>query len=50
VVHIDVDGVCDCSAFIIEVATEDYLISDLKLRGLDTPDVGLGIDSENPGE
>ena len=44
------DHVCDRSAFVIEVATEDYLISDLKLRGIDTPDFCLGINPENPGE
>jgi hypothetical protein len=49
-VDIGFDHVRDRSAFVIEVATDGYQISDLKLGGIDTPDFGLGINSENAGE
>ena len=44
------DGVCDGSTFVIDVATDGYLIADLKRGEIYAPDFCLGINSENPGE
>ena len=44
------DGVRDRNAFVIDVATDSYEISEMKLGGIYTPDFCLGINSENPSE
>ena len=46
---IGLDGVCDRSAFVIDMTTDGYLIADLKRGGIYTPDFCLGVNSENPG-
>ena len=50
VTDIGFDGICVRNALVIEVATDTYQISDLKLGGTYTQDFCLGINSENPGE
>jgi len=50
VVDIGRDGICDCNAFVVEVATDSCVISDLKLRGVHTKDFSLGVNWEDSRE